>query len=127
MLWKKQRVFFFPFINSFHAMEKKQSFFMFHEKNCFFFSFINSFHAMEKTKSVLESQINLENSLWPFFKFDLVFPQMGRGKRENWIKFEFLFIVTSGKTCEETKSKFKNGQREFSKFIWLPKTLCFFS
>ena len=26
-----------------------------------------SFHARKKTKSVLESQINLENSLWHFF------------------------------------------------------------
>ena len=61
-----------------------------------------------------------------FFKFDLVFPQLG-GKGGNWMKFKLLFIVTSGKTCEKTKSKFKkNGQREISKCIWLFKTLFVF-
>ena len=44
-----------------------------------------------KTKSVLESQINLENSLWSFFKIDLVFLQL-RGKgRGNWIQWVFIY------------------------------------
>ena len=43
------------------------------------------------------------------------------------MKFEFLYIVISGKTCEKTKIEIqKSGQREFSQFIWLSKTLCFF-
>ena len=31
------------------------------------------FGARKKTKSVLESQINLENSLWPFFWISISF------------------------------------------------------
>ena len=43
------------------------------------------------------------------------------------MKFEFLYIVISGKTCEKNEIEIqKNGQREFSKFIWLPKTLFVF-
>ena len=63
-----------------------------------------------------------------FFKFGLVFPQLGGGERlGNWIKFEFLFIVTSGKTCEKTKSKFKKTAREnFLNFSGFPKHSLFF-
>ena len=81
----------------------------------------------KKTKGVLESQINLENSPWPFFQIWFSFSTIGGERGGNWIKFELLFIVTSGKTCEKNEFEIqKNGKREFSKFIWLSKTLFVF-
>ena len=49
---------------------------------------------------------------------------MGEG---NYIKFEFLFIVTLGKTSEKTKSKFKKTAREnFLNSSGFPKHFFFF-
>ena len=46
----------------------------------------------------------------------------------NWMKFEFLYIVISGKTCEKTKSKFKKTAREnFLNLSDFPKHSLFFS
>ena len=41
----------------------------------------------KKTKSVLGSQINVENSLWPFFFFDFsqVLPEVTINKNSNFI------------------------------------------
>ena len=82
----------------------------------------------KKTKSVLESQMNFKNSLWPFFQIWFSFSTIGEERGENWIKFEFSFIVTSGKSCEKTKSKFKKTAREnFLNLSGFPKHSLFFS
>ena len=45
----------------------------------------------------------------------------------NLIKFEFSLIVTSGKTCEKTKSKFNKTAREtFLNLSGFPKHSLFF-
>ena len=42
---------------------------------------LSVFGARKKTKSVLESQINLENSLWPFFFFFFEFREFTINKK----------------------------------------------
>ena len=46
---------------------------------------------------------------------------------DNWMKFKFLYLVISGKTCEKTKSKFKKTAREnFLNLSGFPKHSFFF-
>ena len=47
---------------------------------------------------------------------------------DNWMEFEFLYIITSGKICEKMKSKFKKTVREnFLNLSGFPKHSLFFS
>ena len=63
-----------------------------------------------------------------FFQIWFSFSTIGGESGGNWIKFELLFIVTTGKTCEKTKSKFKKTAKEnFRNLSGFPKHFLFFS
>ena len=70
------------------------------------------FSCYEKNKECFGKPDKFRKFSLAFFQIWFSFSTIGEEKGKNWIKFEFLFIVTFGKTCEKTKSKLEKKRPE---------------